>query len=68
MEPRSMSLFTPSLRVAADVLDLAAELAGALAMATEGLVIAALDEGHVGVVSVNDDPGEAVAVAVASRR
>ena len=53
-----MNLFTPPLGAAADVLDLAAELAGALTIAAEQLAIAVLDDGHVGVVSDHDGPGE----------
>ncbi len=59
-----MSLLTPSLGAAADVLDLAAELAGALTIATERLVIPLLDDGHVGVVS-DEHPGDAVAPVAA---
>jgi hypothetical protein len=56
-----MNLFTPALGAAADVLDLAAELAGALTTAAERLAIAVLEDGRGGVVSDNDDRSEAAA-------
>jgi hypothetical protein len=42
--PEPMSLFTPSLRVFADVLDLTVEIAGALFITTEELAISALHD------------------------
>lgn len=41
-----MSLFTPSLCAAADVLDVVVEIGGALSTVTARLVVAALDDRH----------------------
>lgn len=53
-----MSLLRSSLCAAADVLDLVAELADALTVTTERLVIASRHDAHVGVLGDEDDAGE----------
>lgn len=53
-----MSLLRSSLCAAADVLDLVAELADALTVTTERLVIASRHDARVGVLGDEDDAGE----------
>ncbi len=63
-----MSPFTPSLRATADVVDLFAEIAGALSIITERLVIVALHDRRVGFVGDEVEVSQATLGSVAEPR